>query len=111
MPPRHLPSLTIANSATESEVLDFRSTGKHFLTSLLIVSPTTLPEVVKVHAATKASGTFQPLQSDAVDITIPAAKATSIHPVGMIGAIKLVAAAAVGADRVFEVSGGQAEPT
>lgn len=111
MPPRHMSDLTILSGQTQSGVLDFRSEGKHFITSLLVVSPTTLPEAVTVHAATSRTGTFQPLQSDGVDITLPAAKATSIHPVGMVGAIKLVAGVAVAANRVFELAGGQAEPT
>lgn len=109
--PRYLDDITIANAATESPVLDLRSSGKHFLVSLLIVSPTTLPEVVKVHVAKSPTGTFQALQSDGVDITLPAAKATSIHPIGMIGALKLVAGVAVAAARTFELAGGQAEPT
>lgn len=111
MPPRYLANITIANGATESPVLDLRSANNQFLISLLIVSPTTLAEVVKVHVATGPTGTFQALQSDGVDITLPAAKATSIHPIGMIGALKLVAGVAVAAARTFELAGGQAEPT
>lgn len=113
MPPRDLTNLVIANGQTESAVIDLRAAPHQDAMGFTIVAPTTLPETVTVHAAARATGLFQPYQQDGVNLTIPAAKTTVVRDVAKhgIGAFKLVAGAAVAAERAFEISAGQAVPT
>lgn len=105
MPQVRLPDLVIPNAATESNVLSGKELA--YLTAITIWSPDTLPEAVVVHTAPDAIGApdFGAHQSGGVDITLPAAKATTITDIGTVGALKLVASVAVAADRTFIVRG------
>ena len=98
-------TLTIASAATESDVLDLAGLGARSIWGLNIISPTTLPDTVKIHVSDIPAGTFQVLQSGGTDITIPAGKSTQLDLL-TIGALKLVAGSAVGADRDFRIIGG-----
>lgn len=104
-PPVELPDLAIASGQTESPEVDFTRGIHAWVRSLTVASPDTLPETVTVQVTTKRSGgNFNPLQSGGADITLPAAKATSISPISF-ARMKLVAGAAVAAIRTFELSG------
>lgn len=112
MPSRKLADVTIASGQTDSPVIDLHHWNYHHITALLIVAPTTLPETVTVHATAALGGTYQPYQQlTGTDLTLPAAKARKLDPVGHIAALKLIAGGAVAADRDFEISAGEAIPT
>ena len=112
MPPKYLNSLTIPIGQQDSGVIDFRSAGYQGIQGLLIVAPATLAETITVEVATDPNSTFVTLQSAGTDVAIAATKGVVIDPLRSIGALKLHASVAVtGADRVFELSAGIAEPT
>lgn len=103
-PPISLGTLQIANTATESAILDF-TTGEHaWVKDMIVVAPDTLPETVTIHVAKDSTGNFNALQSGGTDITLPVAKATHVGPVAY-RFLKLVAGVAVAADRDFDLMG------
>lgn len=110
MPPRHLSNLTILNGQTESGIADLRAAPYQGLTHLVFYAPATLPETVTLHSATDPTAVFGAHQSGGTDITLAAGKRTTVDIRG-IGALRLVASAAVAADRVFGLSGAEPEPT
>lgn len=91
--------LTIANGATESQVIAPVGLGLHC--ALLIIAPTTLAETVNIKVARLSTTTFQVLQTNALDIAIPAGKATQVVLFGGCH-WKLVATGAVAAQRQFD---------
>ena len=94
-----IPDLVILSGATESGALSGIFENARAIT---IWSPDTLPETVTVHSAPESTADFDPHQSGGADITLPAAKATTIDLAGTIGSLKLVAGGAVAADRTFK---------
>lgn len=95
-------TLTIANGQTESPALDLQAVFPAGKLSLLIIAPATLPETVTPRVSGTTAGTHHALQSGGSDITLPAAKSTTIDPL-VAGSLKLVAGGAVAADRAFEI--------
>lgn len=101
----NLPDVIILNGATDSGVVDTSTGFWDLVSGIVINSPTTLPETVKIYVSDLLAGTFHPLQSGGADITFPADKAT---PVNLIAFhfFKLVASSgAVGGDRTFKITG------
>lgn len=94
--------LTILNGQTSSGQLSLILNTDRELIAVTILSPTTLPETVNVQVSTAIGGTYRTLQSDGVDIVLPANKATTITHL-VAGSLKLLAGAAVGGDRAFDV--------
>lgn len=110
-----LPDLVIPNGQTESNVLlsaglqagSMVTTGDGYrdADSIGINAPDTLPETVTVHVDTSEPGAtnFNPLFRGGADVTVPAGKHTTIDLISF-KALKLVAGAAVGAERRFRVN-------
>lgn len=99
--------LTIASGQTESAIENLQQYhGPARPWAFLIVSPSTLPETVKIHVQVKSGGQFGVLQSGGTDIVLAAGVATQITILGAYG-VKLVAGVAVAANRNFEVSIGE----
>ncbi len=111
MPARLLPDIQIDSGQTDSSVIDLWHPRYHHLTALTFISPTTLPETVTIHVAAKLAGTYQPLQSDGLNVTLPAAVGTVVKEVNAMRALKLVASGATAGDRTFQNCGGEAIPT
>jgi hypothetical protein len=101
-------TLTIASAGTDSDVLDLsrNARGGNALRSLdiTIEAPAALTGTVKPYVCSTEGGTYVPLQSGGLDITIPAGKATPLVP-GMGRFLKLVSSGAEGADRAFILTG------
>lgn len=96
--------LTISDGNTESNVIVSR-VGFGGMVDCIIVSPTTLPETVKVYvsaAESTSSSDFQPLYVNGSDVTIPAAKAVAV-PASAFNSLMLIAGSAVGGDREFKL--------
>ena len=92
-------TLTILQDGTDSEIVEALELAPRV--SILIMSPAGLVEATKVQVAPNPSGTFIDLQTDGVDVTLVAGKATQITILG--GACWKLKAATVAADRVFRV--------
>jgi hypothetical protein len=97
----------IASGQTESNAFlasrDFRDAD-----SITIWGPDTLPESVTVHVADNeapAASDYAALSRGGADVTIPANKAITVE-LPSFRAMKLVAGAAVGAERRFKVNKG-----
>jgi hypothetical protein len=97
-------TLTIANGATLSAEQPMTVNGSRRRLSLLIGSPTTMPESITILVRRTIGGTAYTLQSGGADITLTAGKATPIYPIS-VASLQLKAGGAVGADRVFEIMG------
>lgn len=98
-------TLTIASGQTTSaDVLSTSYKGSARNWSLMIFSPATLPESVKVQVAPTPTGTYCDLQAGGADITLAAGKALPLTET-ICGAIRLVAGSAVAADRAFIIQG------
>lgn len=105
-----LPTLTIPSGQTLSNALTKRNL--QHARALTIHGPETLPEAVVVEAsgvdgATALTTDYRDLQSNGADITIPADSSVTITPVAALG-LRLRAGGAVGADRVFVLTGDDA---
>lgn len=103
-PPVALPNINIYNGQTESDVMDFTRPPLNWVAAFALKSPATLPETVKLYGCETAAGTYVVVQSGGSDITLPADKATVIDTVAF-PFMRLIAGAAVGADRVFKMTG------
>lgn len=91
--------LTIANGATDSQVIAPLGLGVH--AALLIIGPAVLAETVNIKVSRTATGNFSVLQTNALDIALPAGKATQVVIFG--GCYwKLTATGAAGAQRQFD---------
>jgi hypothetical protein len=97
--------MVIANGATESNELlakrDFQDAD-----GITIFSPTVMPETVTVYVSgveNPSSSDYRALQRNDLDFTLAAGKAETIALLPY-KAIKLVASAAVAADRTFQVN-------
>ncbi len=93
-------SLTIPNAGDTSEELITENYGQAAI-SFLVSAPATLPETVRIEV--RINTAWATLQSGGEDIIIPAAKATQILQI-MCKGVRLKAGAAVGANRVFDLS-------
>lgn len=105
MPAPQIAILTIASGATASNAVS--RVTMDGMESLGIYAPTTLLESVKVQVAPTESpvaGDWKALKSGGADVTLPADSCTVLSE-RPFGALRLLAAAAVAADRVFQVSG------
>lgn len=94
--------ITILNGQTDSPELDLAAMFPASRLSLMIIAPGTLPESVGIRVSPAVGGTYAAVQSAGDDIVLPAGKATSVSPI-VAGALKLVAGAGVGDDRLFEI--------
>ena len=74
-------TLTIAQSAQESDVLDMGSLGTRAAYRIGILAPETLTGVITIDVSDQPDGPFRTLQSDNVDIALSADKATVLSPV------------------------------
>ena len=102
--PGYKKTLTIANGQTVSDVLDLGGLGARRVFSITFRSPATLPETVTLEVAESATGTFEPYQSGGADIVLAVGESTPVTDV-IGGALRLVAGAAVGGNRVFALVG------
>jgi len=97
-------TVTIANAGTTSAAIDLAAIGSIRLLALGITAPATLPEVVNIEISVDNATTFARLQSGGADIVIAAAKAVGVTEL-VATHLRLVAAVAVAADRVFKIIG------
>lgn len=96
--PDKMKTLTIAQNAQESDILDLTELlGRIDLT---VKAPDTLTGQVTIQLCEVSNGAFYALQSGAQDILIPAAKCTSLVPF-VTKFMKLVSAAPEAAARDF----------
>ena len=95
-------TLTITSGQTESPEVTLNSYGERYVRRVAVQSPSTLPETVTMSVSIDGSA-FATLQSGGSDITFPASKVTQINGF-MVTKLKLVAGAAVGANRAFLIS-------
>src|SRR5262245_2789059 len=98
-------TLTIANAATETDILDLGSGKAYRPLDILVEGPAVLTGTVKVQVCSTFGGTFNVLQSGGADIAIPAAKATPLVPAAGCRFLKLVSSGAEGASRAFILTG------
>ena len=96
--------ITIVNATTTSAAIDLRAVGSIRLLALGITAPATLPEVVNIEISVDDGTTYARLQSGGADIAIAAAKAVEVTEL-VATHLRLVAAVAVAADRVFKIIG------
>ena len=102
-------SATIPNGSTTSNVISAWNTYGGSA-GIMIYSPTTLPETVEIEVSPDISTTptnwYQVQDGDPLgDITVPAAgKAMYYERLVLANHIRFVAGAAVGADRVFNLT-------
>lgn len=102
-----LPTLTIASGQTLSNALTKRNLQHARV--ITIHAPETLPEAVVVEVAgvdgaTAGVGDYRDLQSNGADITLPADSSITIIKTAFF-ALRLRAGGAVGADRIFLLTG------
>lgn len=113
--PRHriwLPNLVIANGQVASNEISLTAgintkVALGTLVDLIIYSPATLPETVSVQIApieAPGAGDWSVVYVGGSDVTLPAGRAIVV-PVGAAAALRLLAGAAVGADRTFKARG------
>ena|SRR3990167_2093418 len=95
--------LTIADTATESDVLDLTEKFARGSVDLMFFAPAS-GQTITAHVAEDPGGTFVPLQSGGSNITLPDSKATQLTAL-TCGALKLVAGAAVSGAKVWTVRG------
>jgi len=98
-------TLTIASGQTTSGTLA-SVIGSGALVDLTIYGPAALTGTVTVQVAPNnnpVSGDWKALQSAGADVTVPAAKATTIA--ASFRALRLVSESSEGADRAFRVIG------
>lgn len=97
--------LTIPAGGTASpalSTLQFSRAGVGSAVGILIAAPATLPESVSVQVLPAGSSEWRVLQSGGVDVTVAAGKAIVLSP-APFNDIRLLAGAAVAADRTFDV--------
>jgi hypothetical protein len=73
-------TLTIAQAAQNSDVLNLGSEGVREGYIIGILNPATLTGTVTVEVCDTATGTFRTLQSNALDVALPVAKAVVLDP-------------------------------
>lgn len=96
-------TLTIAQAATESDVLNVATIFPSARLALTILAPATMPETVTVHIAPVVGGTYVALENTAGnDLVLTAARGTPVEVNGA-GALKLIAGVGVAAARSFTV--------
>ncbi len=102
-------TVTIANGATASNVISSWNTYGGSA-GIMIYSPATLPETVKIEVSADTSSTptnWRNLQDGAVlaDLTVPAAnKAQYYERLVLANHVRFVSTAAVGAERNFSIT-------
>lgn len=102
-------TISIPSAGTESDILNLESLGARRTLALEIRAPALgAGETITLQVASSATGTFAPQQSGGADITIPDSKVTPVLDLNA-GAIKLVSAVAVAAQRDFEIWAGARE--
>lgn len=91
--------LTIPNGNTVSNEVEIGG----WLRACSVFAPTTLPETVSIQMEpTRDGATWRILQSGGADVTVPAGRVAIIME-GVYRKLRLSAATAVAADRVFHV--------
>lgn len=98
-------SLTIPAGQTASpglSTLQFSKVGVGTAAGLLISGPSTLPESVVVQILPSGSAVWRTLQSGGADVAVGAGKAVVISPTPFFD-LRLLASAAVAADRTFDI--------
>jgi hypothetical protein len=73
-------TLTIAQAAQNSDVLNLGSQGVREGYIIGILNPATLTGTVTVEVCDSATGTFRTLQSNGVDVTLAVTKAVVLDP-------------------------------
>ena len=101
-PPVALEDLVIPNGQTESNVIDFSKTPYQWMDEITIVSPV-FPEAGLIKVNAKTGGVYGTLQSGGADI-VPTTGDAMVIEVTPWAQLKITAAA-VAAERTFEVSG------
>ena len=74
-------TLTIAQSAQETDVLDMGSIGTRAAYRIGVLAPEVLTGVITIEVSDAATGPWRTLQSDNVDVALSADKATVLSPV------------------------------
>jgi hypothetical protein len=97
-------TLTIANTQTTSPAVSLSAIGTIRLLALSITAPAVMAETVNIEISTDDAVTFARLQSGGADIALVAAKAIQLTEL-VATHLRLVAGAAVAADRVFKIIG------
>jgi len=99
-------TITIANGTTTSAPIDLTAIGSIRLLALSITTPA-IPETVNIEISVDGGTTYGRLRSGGVDITISSTTTTAGTPITELVAthLRLVAAVAVAADRVFKIIG------
>ena len=96
--------ITIPNAGTVSNVINLTASGSIRLLALGITAPAVLAEVVNIEFSVDDAVTFARLRSGGADIAFAAAKGDQVTEL-VATHLRLVAQAAVAADRVFKIIG------
>lgn len=97
-------TLTIAQSATSSDVINMSGLGARRKMTLTVMAPETLPETVTLEVADTPTGTFKDYERAGEAVTFTAGAAERIDSF-VAGAVRLTAGGAATADRVFILMG------
>ncbi|HEY7710635.1 MAG TPA: hypothetical protein VIG57_11460, partial [Candidatus Entotheonella sp.] len=95
-------TLTIAEAAQDSDVLNMGSLGILEAFVLSILGPSALTGTVTIEVCDTATGTFITLQSSGNDVTLAAAKAAVLSPMGF-PYMRIHSSGAEAADRAFVI--------
>ncbi len=98
-------TLTIASGATESAELSLQDQGARRLKTITIINPDLAAELVVLKIADKIGGTYQTLNDGYGNDVRLLSNKSQVQAGISGGALKLVASAAVAADRVFLIKG------